>query len=216
MSHRRLARPHRVRPLALAAGIALALGVTAAPAAAQEGPEAPVLSLFAAIEDKRFEDTAGSFCPAFAGQAAQFDMASAMAGSLPSGIDPQVAEDALVFAVSGPAGEGEPVITVVSEDADGTRLSVEGTLQVSLDPVGAEPFVRAIVEATLAAQGMELTEENVAAFTTLLGGQVVGQVAFNEPISAQLVVTQGADGSWLICSPLSEEAPSSSPSEPPA
>lgn len=216
MSQARPARLDRHRPIALAAGLALALAAAAAPMTAQEGPESPVLGLLAAIEEKRFEDAAQSFCPEFADQASQFDFASAMAGSLPAGVDPQVAEDALVFTIAGPAGEGEPVVTLVSEDAEGARVSVEGTLQVSLDAVNAEPFVRAVVVATLEAQGMEVTDENVAAFMTLLAGQLEGEIAFNEPITTELLVTQGADGAWLICSPLSGEEPSASPSGAPA
>jgi hypothetical protein len=176
-----LAASRRSR-LAIMGGLVLALAGTAIPSTtlAQDGPEKPVLSLFTAITEKRFADIGQSFCPEFAGQASQLDIAAAMTGSLPAGVDPQVAVDALAFSVTGPGGVGEPVITVLAEDAAGTSLGVEATLLASIDPATSEPFVRAIVVAQLEAAGMEVTEENIAAFMTLVASELEGMEAFSQ------------------------------------
>ena len=119
-----------------------------------------------------------------------------------------MAEDALVFDVTGPGGSGEPIITVASEDANGTQLDVQATLNAGIDPANSEPFIRAIVVAQLEETGMEVTEENIAAFMTLVAGQLEGMQMFSQSISTAITVTQAEDGAWQICSTL---APTASP-----
>ena len=201
--------PSRSR-LVAAGALALALAGTTVPSVAwaQDGPETPVRGLFQTIVEKRFEDIGQYFCPEFADQAMELDLAAALASSLPEGLDPQVAVDALVFAVTGPGGTGEPIVTVVSEDATGTQLDVQATLNADLDPANSEPFIRAIVEAQLQASGMEVSDENIAAFMTLVTGQLEGMEMFSQEISTAITVTQAEDGTWQICSPL---APTASP-----
>ena len=209
----------RTRPRLLAASaLALALSAAALPsiASAQDGPETPVRGLLQAIVEKRFSDLEQYFCPEFASQAADLDLGAALASSLPAGVDPQVATDAIQFTVTGPEGVGEPVITVVSEDAAGSTLDVEATLIAGLDPANSDEFIRAVVMAQLEGQGMEVTEENIAAFMTLLEGQLEGQEMFTQDISTTVLVTQEGDGSWLICSPLAGPSASASASSGPA
>ena len=212
--------PSRSR-LVAAGALALALSGSVVPSVtwAQAGPETPVLALFQTIAEKRFEDIGQHFCPEFAGQAAELDLGAALAGTLPEGVDPQVAEDALLFDVTGPDGSGEPIVTVVSEDATGTQLDVQATLNAALDPANSEPFIRAIVVAQLESSGMEVNDENIAAFMTLVQGQLEGMQMFSQSISTAITVTQGADGAWLICSPLEPAASpgaSAAPIEPAA
>src|SRR5688500_13824193 len=99
--------PSRSR-LVAAGALALALAGTTVPSVAwaQDGPETPVRGLFQTIVEKRFEDIGQYFCPEFADQATELDLGTALASSLPEGLDPQVAVDALVFAVTGPGGTG--------------------------------------------------------------------------------------------------------------
>ena len=107
--------------LVAASAFAFALVAAALPsvAVAQDDPETPVRGLFQAIAEKRFEDTVQFFCPEFADQAAQMDLGAALAGTLPPGVDPQVAADAIAFAVIGPEGAAEPVLTVGAVDPRG-------------------------------------------------------------------------------------------------
>jgi hypothetical protein len=194
--------PSRLR-LAIA-GSTLTLAITALPSAAlaQGGPEEPVRSLFSAIVEKRFEDAAQSFCPEFADQAAQMDLGAALAGNLPSGVDPQDAADAIAFDVTGPDGTGEPTLSVGIEDPNGTPIVVDALLTAAIDPAGSEAFMRAIVVGQLEAQGMEVNDQTIAAAMVLVEQQLAGMEMFRQPIQTTLIVTQGEDGSWLICSPL--------------
>jgi hypothetical protein len=201
---------HRRSRLFVSFGLALALAGAALPsiAVAQDGPETPVRGLLAAIAEKDFENAAQFFCPEFADQAAQLDLGAALAGSLPPGVDPQVAADGIAFAVTGPEGAAEPVLSVGTVDPNGTRIAVDAVLTAGLDPDGSEAFVRAIVIGQLEQQGMEVTDENVAAFMTLVESRLADMEMFTQPIQTTLVVTQGEDGTWLICSPLLSASPS--------
>jgi hypothetical protein len=127
----------RSRSRLVAAGaLAIALSGALIPsvALAQEGPDTPVHGLIQAISEKRFDEAAQFFCPEFAGEAAQIDLSAAMAANLPEGIDPQLAADAFTLTVTGPGGEGEPVVTVLEGSPEGPQVSVEGTLGIDVDP----------------------------------------------------------------------------------
>ncbi len=196
LSHARLARP------AVAASAVLAIvtvGLFPASVAAQDGPETPVVGFLTAISEKRFDDLGQYFCAEFADRASGFDLGAAMAADLPEGIDPQLAVDAMSIAVTGPSGEPEPLITVLSEDEAVTTLGVEATLTVTLDPEKSEAFVRAIVENELQSLGMDTTDENVEAFMTIVRAQLDGQVTFSEYLGEVAEVSQADDGTWLIC-----------------
>jgi hypothetical protein len=210
---------HALRRSRLAlAGATLTLALAALPsvALAQDGPEAPIRGLFQAISEKRFEDAAQYFCPEFVDQAAQMDLGAALAGNLPAGVDPQVAEDALAFSVTGPDGTGDPVLTVGTEDPNGTSVTVDALLKAGLDPANSEAFIKAIVVGQLEAQGMEVNDENIAAFMTLLSGQLSDTEMYSQPIKTSLIVKQAADGTWQICSPLQEVSASAEPGASPA
>ncbi len=122
-----------------------------------------------------------------------------MTAELPPGIDPQLAIDALTISVTGPDGQGEPLVYVLSEDADVTSLGVEATMTVSLDPLAMDPFVRAIVENEMRTQDMELTEENVQAFMALVSAQLGDSLTFSEYIGEVAEVRPTDEGIWLIC-----------------
>lgn len=193
-------RTRLIRPaLAYAAALAVSTALVPIGAAAQDGPETPVVGVLTAIAEKRFDDLSMYFCPEFADQASGLDLSAAMTANLPPGLDPQLAVDALAFSVTGPSGEAEPLILVLSEDEAATVLSVEATITVGLDPAASEPFIRAIVENELQAQGMEVTDENVAALMTLISAQLGAEVAFNEYIGEVAEVIQTEAGTWLIC-----------------
>ena len=91
---------------------------------------------------------------------------------------------------------------------------MDAVLTAGLDPEGSEEFVKAIVVGQLEAAGMELTNENIAAFTTLLEGQLAGMEMFSQAIQTTLVVTQAEDGAWLICSPIQGRMPRQVPRSP--
>jgi hypothetical protein len=182
-----------------AAVFAASLALIPANAAAQDGPETPVLGLLQAVSEKRFEDLGTYFCPEFADQASGFDLGAELTASMPPGIDPQLAIDALTISVTGPSGEQEPTISVIGEGADYTLLGVEATMTVSLDPAASEPFVRAIVENEMQAQGMELTEESVQGLMAVVSAQLGDEVGASESISEVADVRLSSDGDWLIC-----------------
>jgi hypothetical protein len=183
---------------------------------AQGGPEEPVRGLFAAFAEKRFDEVGQYFCPEFADQAASMDLGAAIAGNLPANVDPQVAQDAIAFSITGPDGTGEPILTVGAEDPNGTPVGVDALLTAGLDPENSQAFVEAIVVSQLEAAGMEVTDENIAAFMTLVEGQLSGLQMFSQPIQTELIVSQGEDGSWLICSPLMSAPASADPGASPA
>ncbi len=164
--------PHRGRPvrrtLAALAALVMSLALVPIGTTAQDGPETPVLGFLTAMSEKRFDDLGRYFCPEYADQASGFDLSAEITAELPPGIDPQLAIDALTISVTGPDGQGEPLVSVLSEDADVTSLGVEATFTVSLDPLAMDPFVRAIAENEMRTQDMELTEENVQAFMALV------------------------------------------------
>jgi hypothetical protein len=208
------------------AGATLTLSIMALPSAtlAQGGPEEPVRGLFQAIAEKRFEDAGQFFCPEFADQAAQMDLNAALAGNLPPGVDPQDAADAIAFDVTGPDGTGEATLSVGIEDPNGTPIVVDALLTANIDPTGSEAFMRAIVIDQLEAQGMAVNDQTIAAAMVLVEQKLAGMEMFRQPIQTTLIVTQGEDGSWLICSPIqgagaspgASVAPASSPALPPA
>ena len=184
--------------------------------AAQDGPETPALGLLGSIAEKRFDDLGQYFCPELADEATGFDIGASMAAELPAGIDPQLAVDALTISVTGPSGSGEPLLYVLAEDAAVTSLGVEATITASLDPAGSEPLVRAIVEAEMQGQAIELTDENVTAFMALVDTMLGDEVSFSEYIGEVAEVTQTEDGAWLICggSIVSSSPESTLPPEP--
>ena len=55
---------------------------------------------------------------------------------------------------------------------------------------------------------MEVNDENIAAFMTLVEGQLSGTEMFSQAIKSTLKVTQAEDGTWLICSPIQDTAAS--------
>ena len=182
-----------------AAAFAASVALVPASAAAQEDPETPVVGLLQAMSEKRFEDLGQYFCPEFADQASGFDLGAEIAASMPPGIDPQLVLDALTISVTGPSGEPEPLIYVLAEDAASTVVGVEATMTISLDPTASEPFVRAVVENEMQAQGMEMTEESVQGLMAAVGAQLGDEVGESLYINEVADVRQDGDGSWLIC-----------------
>ena len=137
--------PYRTRLAVAGATLTLAIAAVPSVTLAQGGPEEPVRGLFSAIVEKRFEDAVQYFCPEFADQAAQMDLGAALAGNLPPGVDPQDAEDAIAFAVTGPDGSGEAVLSVGPEDPAGTRVEVDAVLTAGIDPETSDAFMRSVV-----------------------------------------------------------------------
>lgn len=182
-----------------AAAFAASVALVPAGAAAQDDPETPVVGLLQAMSEKRFEDLGQYFCPEFADQASGFDLGAEMAASMPPGIDPQLVLDALTISVTGPSGEPEPLIYVLAEDAASTVVGVEATMTISLDPTASGPFVRAIVENEMQAQGMELTEESVQGLMAAVSAQLGDEVGKSVYINEVADVRPASDGSWLIC-----------------
>ena len=193
----------RSRVIPASAALAFALACSSPwVALAEDGPESPVQGLFQAFAEKRFEDAASYFCPEFASQAAQMDLGAAFIGILPANVDPQLAEDALTIAVSGPDGSGEPLVTTGAEDASGTEVDVDALLTAAIDPAHSEGLLRALAEARVESSEGRYQEEDIPAVIADLQSRLESIGTFTLPIRTHLTVTQSEDGAWVICSPL--------------
>lgn len=190
----------RTRIAAVAGSLALSLSLVAAPIAfAQDGPEATVENLMAAIEAKDFEALPTFFCPEFAGSMGGLDL-SAMAEGMPEGVDVDALLDALILDT-----ELASVEVVSQTDAEAV-VKLQGSMSMDIDADAMGPFIESMgpfIESMMESNGMEVTPETVEMFTGLIMSQLMSSF---EPevtdIDAEITMVPGEDGTWLVCSDL--------------
>lgn len=180
-------RSIRSRGFAVAAGLVLALTLVSAPAALaqEEGPDATVLALMAAIEAKDFEALPTFFCEEYAEEAAGFDI-SGMAEGLPEGTDPQTLLDAFILDT-----EIESVEVVSQTDTEAV-VKLVGTLSMDVDPEALVPFIESI----LVAMELEPTPDMVELMTEGIFSEFTAEAT---DIDEEITLVPGDTMAWLIC-----------------
>ncbi len=207
MSHR--APSVRSRMIIMSSGLVLALSLISVPVAlAQEdGPDATVQNLLAAIEAKDFEALPSFFCEEFAAQAATFDL-SGLAGTLPEGTDAQSLLDAFILDTEVTSME------VVSQSDTEAVVKVVGTISMGIDTEALAPFVTSLLAA--AAPEASLDPAMVTMMTDTIASEFTAETT---DIDEEITLVPGEAMPWLICSELggdAEASPAASPEASPA
>ena len=184
----------RARMAGLGGGLVLALSLSSAPVALaqDDGPEATITNLAAAIEAQQFDVLPTFFCEEYAYQAAQFDlsaMLSSLALGLPEGVDPATLAGAFRLVPEIVSME------VVSQTDTEAVVNLVASLSFVIDSAALSPFI----EAMLTAEGLEVTPDMVE----LMTGMLVGEFAA-EPIdiSDEITLVPGVAMPWVVCDEL--------------
>ena len=179
----------RTRMAAVAGSLALSLSMVSAPAVlAQDGPEATIEGLMAAIEAKDFESLPSFFCAEFADEMGGLGFGD-MTEGMPPGMDASVLLDAFVFDVEIASNE------VLSQTDTEAIVLLEGSMSMEINAEALGPFIEALVEMS----GMEATPENVEMFTGMMLGELEGE---STEISEEITLVPGETMPWLVCSEL--------------
>jgi hypothetical protein len=180
----------RTRLAAVAGSLALSLSLVSAPAVmAQDGPEATIEGLMAAIEAKDFEGLPSFFCAEFADQMGVLDLGSLTEG-LPPGMDVNTLLDAFILDTEIASME------VLSQSDTEAVVRVDGSITMDIDVEAMGPFIEALLEMS----GMEVTPEMVE----MVSGPLMSEFeAESTQISDEITLVPGEDGGWLICDELS-------------
>jgi hypothetical protein len=208
MSHR--APSVRSRMIVMSSGLILALSLISVPVAlAQEdGPDATVQNLLAAIEAKDFEALPSFFCEEFAAQADTFDL-SGLAGTLPEGADAQSLLDAFILDTEVASVE------VVSQSDTEAVVKLVGTISMGIDTEALAPFVSSLL--TAAAPEASLDPAMVTMMTDTIASEFTAETT---DIDEEITLVPGEAMPWLICSELgggdAEASPAASPEASPA
>jgi len=183
----------RTRLAALAGSVALSVALVSAPAVlAQDGPEATVEALLAAIEAKDFEALPTFFCAEFAEQASAFDM-SALTEGMPPGMDATALLDAFILDTE------IATLEVLSQTDTEATVKLEGSLSMDIDVEAMAPFIEALVEMS----GLEVTPETVEMFSGLMMSEFEAE---STEISEEITLVPGETMAWVVCSELGAAA----------
>jgi hypothetical protein len=179
----------RTRLAAVSASLALSLALVSVPAAlAQDGPEATVEGLLAAIEAKDFEALPTFFCEEFAGAMGAFDL-SALTEGMPEGMDASTLLDAFIIDTEIASME------VLSQTDAEAIVQVEGSMSMDIDAEAMVPFIEALLEMS----GMEVTPETVEMFSSMMMSEFTPETTV---ISEEITLVPGEAMAWLVCSEL--------------
>ena len=179
-----------LRAAAAAGSLALALSVVAAPAvmAQDDGPEATVNGLLAAIEAKDFVALPTFFCDEFAADMGGLDLAN-----LTEGMPPGVDADTLLAAFSIDVEIAS--LEVLSQTDDEAILDMMGSMSLSINEEALPPLIETLLEAT----GQEVTPDMV----DMVGGMMMSEFeAEATDISTEITLVRGETMPWLICRAL--------------
>ncbi|MEA2025839.1 MAG: hypothetical protein U9O18_04035 [Chloroflexota bacterium] len=179
----------RTRMAAIAGSLALSLSMVSAPAVlAQDGPEATIEGLMAAIEAKDFESLPSFFCAEFADEMGGLGFGD-MTEGMPPGTDVDTLLDAFIFDVEIASTE------VLSQTDTEAIVQLEGSMSMDINVDALGPFIDAMLEMS----GMEVTPENTEMFTDVM---LSGFEAEETDISEEITLVPGEAMPWLVCSEL--------------
>jgi hypothetical protein len=177
----------------IAGSLALASALVSTPAVlAQDGPEATVEGLLAAIEAKDFAALPSFFCAEFSEQVSAFDM-SALTGGMPAGLDASALLDAFILDTEVTSLE------VLSQTDTEALVQLEGSMSMDINTEAMVPFIEALVEMS----GMEVTPETVEMFSGLMLSEFQAE---ETTISEQITLVPGEAMPWVVCSELGAAA----------
>ncbi len=179
----------RTRMAAVAGSLALSLSLVSGPVVmAQDGPEATIEGLMAAIEAKDFEALPTYFCAEFADQMGVLDMGNLTEG-LPPGMDVNSLLDAFILDTEIAS------MSVVSQSDTEAVVQVDGSMTMDINLEALGPFIEALLEMS----GMEVTPETVEMFSGMMMSEFQAE---STEISEEITLVPGDDGTWLICDEL--------------
>jgi hypothetical protein len=179
----------RTRLASIAGSLALTAALVSAPAVlAQDGPEATVEGLLAAIEAKDFDALPSFFCAEFSDQVAAFDM-STLTDGMPPGLDAGALLDAFILDTEITS------LQVLSQSDTEAVVQLEGSLSMDINAEAMLPFIEALVEMS----GMEVTPENLEMFSSLMLSEFQAE---ETTISEQITLVPGEARPWVVCSEL--------------
>jgi hypothetical protein len=184
-------RSTRMRMVAAAGSLALAVSLVSAPVAfAQDDDPVDTLNgLLEAIEAKDFESLPTFFCEEFAADMGGLDLAS-MAEGLPPGMDVDTLLDAFIFDVELESAE------VLSQTDTEAIVDMTGSMSMEINVDALMPFI----EGLLASLGEEVTPDMVQMFTGLMLAEIPTE---STDISSEITLVRGETMPWVVCSDLS-------------
>jgi hypothetical protein len=196
MSHR--AHSLRARAAVAAGALTLALSLVGGPVALaqDDGPDATVRNLLAAISAKDFAALPTYFCDEYAAQAAGFDL-SALAGQLPEGTDPQALLDAFQITTDLQSAD------VVSQTADEAVVKLVATLSMSVDAEKLAPFVASMIASTTGLEGSP-DPAMIEGMTAMIASSLAD--ATDTTIDEEITLVPGEAMPWVICDQLGGDA----------
>ncbi len=187
-------RSTRMRMVAAAGSLALAVSLVSAPVAfAQDDDPVETLNgLLDAIEAKDFESLPTFFCGEFAADMGGLDFAG-MSEGLPPGLDVDTLLDAFIFDV-----EIES-IEVLSQTDTEAIVDLTGSMSMEINADALMPFI----EGLLGSLGEEITPDMVQIFTGLMLAEIPTE---STDISSEITLVRGETGAWLVCSDLTSDS----------
>jgi len=183
-------RSTRMRMVAAAGSLALAISLVSAPVAfaQDDSPVDTVNGLLDAIEAKDFESMPSFFCEEFAAGMGGLDFAS-MSEGLPPGMDVDTLLDAFIFDV-----EVES-IEVLSQTDTEAIVELIGSMSMEINADALVPFI----EGLLGTMGEDVTPDMVQMFTGLMLAEIPTE---STDISAEITLVPGETMAWVVCSDL--------------
>ena len=181
---------NRMRMVAAAGSLALAISLVSAPAAFAQGddPLDTVNGLLDAIEAKDFESLPSFFCEEFAEGMGGLDFAS-ISEDLPPGMDVDMLLDAFILDVELESAE------VLSQTDTEAIVDMVGSMSMDINADALLP----VIEGLLGSLGEEVTPDMVEMFTGIMVSEFEAQ---STDISSEITLVPGETMAWVVCSDL--------------
>lgn len=182
----------RMRLAAVAGSMALVTSLAVTPVAmAQDGPDAPMNEVLAAVAEGRFADATVPFC------AAMEETALGGIGQMDEMLDTGMGYDlGLIFGALSIDTSGL-VVAVADEGDDTAALDVSGAIEVGIDEEGLVTLLSIML-----ADGDEpLDEEMVRSLMPMMQGQLDAMLGGTVEVDEEVQVIL-EDGVWQVCDDL--------------
>lgn len=207
----------RSRSALLAGSLALSLSLIAAPAvmAQDDGPDATVRNLMAAIQAKDFEALPSFFCAEYADEAGGFNL-EAIAGQMPEGMDATALFDAFEFTPDVQSVE------VLSQTEDEAVVKLVASLSMSVNAEALGPFIASLLAASglAGSPGADATPDPamIEMMTAMIAQEFAAETT---QIDEEITLVPGEAMPWVVCDQLTGGAeasmlPAASPEASPA